>query len=568
MFCENCGNELKENALFCNKCGCKTGVEEPAVTEVPVTENVVEDACDTASNVPETSEDVVNTEMPQEEPPVKKKKKLWVVLTAVVLIIALLGTGFVFAFPYVSNTFWDVVLSDTDYFKHVIKNNASDYIGDATDEYAQIMDIYKKGDVYQSDLSLNIGDKTKELVSEYSYGSLNIDWFKNFSAKVYAGYKDGKLFERMTYNVNDKKFTDYNLIMASDGMYIDFPGLSDGGVRIEYDENSEIMMQALDIFYEVAPDADVLKELFVRYINCLADSVTDVEKTTKQVHAGDVTKKYTQLSAEVDEDIVEAAIVNVLVEARNDKKIKDIIEDFCKLDVVDEDFNEVYEQYQLGIDDMLEDVDLDEEFAFYFNIWINGKGEIVGMGAEFDNGEICYVNALDGKTLGTLFKISIPEFDLKFEGTGKLASGKFNGDYNLNVTGVRVLNVKLSDFDYSLAKDGIYNGKVEFALGKAAKQSLKLMNDSTISMLADAKITLDLKTTKKNMTVVDIDVSSGNDNFFTLGIKTDVVKADMPKISNYIESDDYRAYSEWNATLGKNILEKLTDLGFDIYSIY
>ena len=29
MFCENCGNELKENALFCNKCGCKTGVEEP-----------------------------------------------------------------------------------------------------------------------------------------------------------------------------------------------------------------------------------------------------------------------------------------------------------------------------------------------------------------------------------------------------------------------------------------------------------------------------------------------------------------------------------------------------------
>ena len=130
------------------------------------------------------------------------------------------------------------------------------------------------------------------------------------------------------------------------------------------------------------------------------------------------------------------------------------------------------------------------------------------------------------------------------------------------------MNVKLSDFDYSLAKDVLYNGKVEFALGKAAKQSLKLMNDSTISMLADAKITLDLKTTKKNMTVVDIDVSSGNDNFFTLGIKTDVVKADMPKISNYIESDDYRAYSEWNATLGKNILEKLTDLGFDIYSIY
>ena len=39
MFCSGCGNEVKEGAKFCNKCGAKLA-QAPVVEEIPVVEEV------------------------------------------------------------------------------------------------------------------------------------------------------------------------------------------------------------------------------------------------------------------------------------------------------------------------------------------------------------------------------------------------------------------------------------------------------------------------------------------------------------------------------------------------
>ena len=59
MFCPGCGNDVPENAKFCNKCGTKleqVPVEEeiPAVEEAPVAEEAPAEMHETVKSIEET----------------------------------------------------------------------------------------------------------------------------------------------------------------------------------------------------------------------------------------------------------------------------------------------------------------------------------------------------------------------------------------------------------------------------------------------------------------------------------------------------------------------------------
>lgn len=585
MICKNCGSELAAGEVFCGKCGSKVEVEEAVTTPLQETEETVAipvqeteetevtpvqetEVVENADNVtPEVSENTKNTKQG------KKKKKKWVIWTVIILIVALIGGTVALAFPYINNTFWGIVLSDEDYFKHVVENNASAYADDMADAYSEMMELYKNGETLQIDSKIEVGKKVKDVAYEYSYGSVNLKDLNNISYSGQAGFKDNKLYSDLTYNINDKNFTDYNMIMDDDAITIDFPGISDGGLRTQHQNDSEIMFRVMSAFYEVSPDEDVFKTLYVRYIECLTENIDDVEKTSETITAGNVSKKYTKLSAEIDENTVEKTLENVLKTAKDDEEIKKMIEDFCNSDAINEDAGEVYNEFRDGIDDLLDELDINDEFEFYFNILVDGKGDIVGMGVDGDNFYMYYANALDvnlfsPSAMGTIFEIKVPDFKATLEGSGELVSDKFSGDYTLEVMNTKIANIKLVNLDYPLIKDGIINGKVEVTVADKAKEALKSQSDKILSLIANSKIVIDIKTTEKNKYIADVAITSGSDALVNASIKTDVVKMEVPKINKYIDSNNYTKVNDWYMTLGNNAMAKLNEIGIDVYSMF
>ncbi|MBR5518759.1 MAG: zinc ribbon domain-containing protein [Clostridia bacterium] len=565
MICKNCGSELETGEVFCGKCGSKTEAEEPITAETQESENV---DSTTYYIDPETDGNNMKSQIGEEPVPTGKKKKKWIKWTSIILIVGILVSAIVWAFPYISNTFWSIVLSDEDYFKHVVENNASDYIENIADVYAEMMELYENDETLQYDVKINLGAKTKELVYDYSYGNVNLNWLDNVSINGQSGYKDGKMYESDSISVNGQAFTNMNLVMDDNGVYVDLPGLSSKGVYAKYGNGSDVAFRAVSAFHEVAPDEDVFEELFVRYVNCLTENVEEVEKTSDTIEAGGVSQSYTKLSATIDQDVVEKAIIAVLTEAKDDEEIKELITDFCNSSAILADADEVYDDFRDGIDDLLDEVEINDKFKFYFNIWVDAKGDIIGMGIDIDGTEIYYANVVDvnlfsPSAMGTMFKIDSSDFKLAFEGDGTLESGKFNGDYSLKINGSDIADVKLVGLDYSLVEDGILNGKVEVSLAEDAKKSLKLLGNKAVSLIADSKIVLDFKTTEKNKNIVDVIISSGNDELLSMNINTNVVNQKVPEINNYIYSDDYRELNNWLETVGENAITKLMNLGLD-----
>ena len=574
MICKNCGSELMEDMVFCGKCGAKVEAEEVAETVEAVENEEVVETVETVEAeevaTPETSgsenatepmsEIVENNEEAQVEEIVKKKSK-WKMWTAIGVTVAIVAGIVAFAFPYVSNAFWQVILSDEEYFEHVIKSNVSDCVESVSDAYADMIDMYAKAESMHYDGKLEIGEKAKSLIYDYSYGSADIGWLNSFSYSGESGFDDGKIYGAASYSINDKHIIDVNTIIDGEATYMDFPGISDGGLRTEmYGDNADVI-KALIAFYEVAPDEKVMSELVVRYMAYIAESVEDVEKTSDTVEAGGVSKTYTKYTAKIDEEVVEDAIETVLTEAKTDKDIEKLIIEFCD----SEDAEDVYKAYQDGIDELLEELDMDDaSFVFDFVIWVDAKGNITGMGVDFEGGEVYAVNALDGKTSGTKFRVNAPDFNLTFEGGSTLKSGKVNGEYALNVMGMDVVDVVLTDIDYSLAKKDVLNGKIEISVAKGAKAALELTEDDTASLIANAKIVLDSKATDVYNNAFEIAAYSDNDMLLKLSIDTEPTKANVPVIDKYIDSDDFREYEEWYRTVGENILSKLSEVGLDL----
>ena len=90
---------------------------------------------------------------------------------------------------------------------------------------------------------------------------------------------------------------------------------------------------------------------------------------------------------------------------RISKKNQKIIKDVCGLSTVNQNPDEVYGDFQNAIDEILEEIDLSgADLNFDFVIWVDMKGDIAGMGIEADGVEASFVNALNGRTLGTYEK--------------------------------------------------------------------------------------------------------------------------------------------------------------------
>ena len=573
MICNNCGNELGINDVFCPKCGKRVLAEEATETpgtteETPVTEEipVAEEAPVTEETpVSETENEVesneekdplVNTE--GEKP--KKKKKKWIKWSIIGVVVAALTAGTVFAFPYIQNIFFRTTMNEEEYFKHVVKNNVTKFADSFLENYAEERELYKNGMGAYSDILIEVGDGTKQLVRQYGEG-FDIDWLSNFSLSGTSGFNDGQIYSDIDMKLNGADLFGIESLINNSETYINLPGLTDKAMRLATDDEMSIFT-LLSELYQIAPDEKILEELIVRYVMCVVEGIEDVEEENDTVKAGNIEQKYLKMTAKINADIGEKGIKNLLSEAKNDKDIKKIITDVCNTSSVNQNPDEVYAEFQNGIDELLSDIDMsDFDFNFDFVIWVDMKGDIAGMGVEADDVEISYINALKGRSLGTLLSIKTGQFNAAFEGDGTMKSNKFNGEYAVSVNGVKFIDVKVEDVDYNLIKKDIFNGSVVITPSTMAKTMLSSVGNEATSIIADGKIVFKSNTTEKAKSNIELSVYTGSNLLLSLKANASITSVSIPVMDNYIDYTDYEAVEQWGNQILYNLQANLINAG-------
>lgn len=586
MFCNNCGNELNTGDIFCQKCGKRVLAEEEFVETATVAEETPAEEVSAPEEISITEEIPVTEDVPVAEPeyagdstaipevepgvdneiqkPKKSKKKKVITISVIAGILVVLTAVTAFAFPYVKNLFFRTVLSEEDYFKHVVKNNVEVIAESLSQNYAAEKEMYESGEAFSESLQIEVGDKTKDLVRMYGDGA-NIDWLDRLALTVISGFTDGEAYTDIGIKLNDVDIAGIDMVINDDAMYVGLPGLSNQAIRTEIPSDAQIITMFNEL-YKVAPDEKVLKDLVVRYIMCMVDGIEDVEEENEVVSAGDVEAKYLKMTAKIDEAVVVKGFENVLTEAKEDEDIKKLITDFCNTDAVNEDPDAVYAEFQNGIDDLLSELNnADFSFDFDLNIWVDAKGDIIGMGIDSKEFEISYVNALKGKELGTNLSIKASTFNAEFEGTGEVKSNKFNGEYAFKIMGSPIIDVKVEDVDMKLMKDDVFNGQVVITPSSMVKSMLGTTGDELASLISEGEIVFKSEATEKYKGKSELSVYTGNEILISLKVDADKVAATKPSVNSYIDSDDYGAVEAWGNRLLSNLMSNLYRAGVPSY---
>lgn len=115
MFCNKCGNELKEGAKFCSKCGAAINLEDANNSNAVLNENS-ESSKNVTSSQANTSNQSQNEDSQQLQKP--KSKTKFYILTAIVLVMAFL-IGFFIVQNIKGGGSETVYLTDIPYYTNV-----------------------------------------------------------------------------------------------------------------------------------------------------------------------------------------------------------------------------------------------------------------------------------------------------------------------------------------------------------------------------------------------------------------------------------------------------------------
>lgn len=518
MFCENCGKQIEEGAVFCTECGA---------TVAPGGQ-----AAGGADNN-------------------KKNKKVWLLPAVGAAIVAVLLV--LFNWSSISNSIAGTVMSPENYLAKVVRSNFVDPTADSVAEAISSMRDYAT-DGTKAEVTMNIKlDKGLwDLLDDADvyYDSDEIDWLNSATIDYTMNAKEDKISLVADVAVNKTDLVSMKAVgfPESGETYVTFPGLMDQYIMTEgegvYDYN-----QFIDV-YGAMPKKSDAKKLIKNYLTAVVDSVEDVEKSKTTIEADGISQKVTELSFKVDGELLKNVSTSVLTELKDDAKLKKIVTNIAKAaDADTDDVDEAWETIEEALDE-IDDVDWDEvDNLGKMKIYVNGKGDIVGCDLRLDDGYSEYaftsLTAEKGNKFGSLVEFSADGFEIAIEGNGKISGNKRSGKFVLNVEsyGINadVLEIETKKVNTKLLEDGIFNGSVKIKVPEGlVKLAEREMYGADLSFLSDLSISVSStsKSTDKFKGSVQLDYNDKTCAKIDLSAKTGKSgKIEIP--SKYVESDDY-----------------------------
>ena len=532
MFCDQCGNHVEDGSAFCENCGSPV---QPQNTE------------NAESSFPEPvfgENEVGFTTPPNKEPFMKKvlqfikaKKAILISAVAVILVVTLS----VSVYPYAENAFMKLVKSPDGYFQYVIDNNTEGLAETAATTINTFREslVDELGGEAEIKLELEeafydaIDDISGEDVSEY------IDWLQSASINCEVSMEDDMMSAEYGVELNGEDVGSYNIVgdMANYEFYVGIPDYNpdylyfDMGSIINSDELEEAMEQ-FELIAQSLPDESALEDMFVRYITCIAESVEGVEETSDTLTVDGVSQDATKLSVDITGDLIVNAATSVLEEAKQDEDLQEMIDGIEELTGIE------YSDFQDGIDealDALDDLEIDEidEAEITLEMYVNGRGEIIGITVGSEEGEFVYGVAEDGGNFGFEMSFSADGKSVSLEGSGEVSGSEYSGDFELDVFGFTVFECTTVDFDTDDFKEGVLNGRFELTI-------------PNVPQLNDFKFIIDSDSTSTEDIDIAYIVEYEDEQIASLTCTADTGGASSISVpDNYIEAEDPDDMEEW-----------------------
>ena len=288
------------------------------------------------------------------------------------------------------------------------------------------------------------------------------------------------------------------------------------------------------------------EKLLYKY-SCLAIScIDDVEKSKDTVEAGDVSQKCLSLRATINTKTLQNMLETVLKEMREDEELKKIMKDLSAL----EGMEDLYDDYRDLLDELLDEVeDIDLYEKIILEVYVNGKGELIGFQIEYDELRILSVKPRDGKKFGLEISYESYADGVKLEGTGKESGNKASGEFEVKVEtyyGSERIRFRLEDVDTEAIEEG--NVKGTFILPLKEIDDIfgldnRMLRKYEMVLSADMdeskqKAELILMNDKDQVASILFDFKTGSGK-----------KADLPKNADVIIVEDGDDLEDWLDTI-------------------
>lgn len=592
MFCEKCGNVLKDGDVFCPSCGNKVNppAAEPAATEPVAAEPVVE-AVAAPVETPVAAEPVMTENNPAyvnpgptpaaeavaagiPVQPVKAPKapkaggsKLPFILGGIGAAVVLAIVVVIACLPKITNFAKKTFAEPEEYYAYVEEDTAKEMANTAASVYEQLV---ANVNTYDRSLSGNVEVEVTEagrnMLGLMGLAGVDMSWLESGNFNFEGGVKNNVWNANAGFGLNGKDILSGLFIfdLEKQEMFFQIPefnkdyiGLTEDELDYNFDMDDDDMeemvesSQRMEAIMKSLPGASKVEKLVDKYMNIVFANLTDVKMGTKTLRAEGITQDCTQLKVTIDEEAAEDCLKAIIKEMETDKDIKAIIEDVAK--ACEEDPDDAYEYFLDALDMALDEI---SEYGVDFQegimtVWVDGSGKVVGRSWETEDywgdvSELKWIMPRQGSKFG--YKLSYTEYGEEFSvvGQGKESGSKLTGDFAVNYNGTAVVDIAVKNFNTDKAKDGFINGEFTVSMAPGISSMMGYYSYAA-SMLTDAQFVIDAETAKDKANV-EITLIYQEE-------KAAVIKADAklakgtsvsaPKEKNVIYVEEYSDFEDW-----------------------
>ncbi len=620
MNCPKCQSEIKENQKFCKNCGAALEISEVSEAVAPVESDAaqtLETTAEIPTNTPEEAfqvaetnpEETSSTEAPKSQKAPKRfnlKKFLAITIptVAVLLIIALnlnliigyavklFGTpaqymAYVEAKAITANaksylSFYENLKENMDFsdaksteLKLTLSDKGFDIVesfvklNDAEVDISQFeflkevgltLDTDNNGDITSSKATISLSDT--EVLSADCY----LDQKENF---LYLGFPElSKEYIKIPYSTemfNSMILTPgADTVITANSMDTNLLSISDGFIKAYAEENTSVPVDKLmTVIDEIMPTEKELEESISKYIKTALACVDDAKMDTTDLTVGDITNKVTQITVEVDTELVMKIALAVMKDMKEDKNIENILKRAQKS--IDENIAPIDEDiYSAFIDFLEEGIETGEEelnnknfqnekicvLHTYVDYWHKVVGHsFVTKNAYGKNQK--YLTAM--VTKGSDFEyLNESPVGTVIEGKGSLQNGIMNGEmtlsYDMMGTEMDLMKISYIDYNTNEFENGNIKGSIVITPLEDLIKELELDdNIATLISLSDLSLRMDLDINRDKAQTA-LSISTGENPLLTVSLgteKKESKKLNLP--SKTVTIDDEEDLTKWIA---------------------
>lgn len=536
MFCEKCGTKLLDTDKFCGTCGWQVPAKEetavPGEEPAPV-ENVWAE--------PEPVVSAIPAEIPAAD--VNKKSKKWLpIVFGGVAILAVVAIILIMVLP---GWFGRNFSSPEKYFQYVAKEGVKEYSANVASMYNDVIHVLDiVGNDISAEVKWEIHEDLVEMLSIVTDTDMEFLQNGDLAAKLSIGKE--MMGADASIALNGVEIATIAIIVdvLEDNMYISIPDFMDKYLGADMEElGAEIdedLFEDIEKLMEIFPESKTLESLMNRYLGVMIACIDDVEKDKDTIKAEGVSQDVIALTVTIDGDTLCAMSEAALKEMLKDKELKTLIMDMAE--TMDEDSDDLYDEFIESVEDALDDVDeledLDGELEFM--VFVNDSDEICGFEMEAeDEAAITYMMVKSDGKFG--FEATMESYydEIAFVGSGKESDGKLTGDFSFEVNGVGYLDIAVKNFDTEKAAKGYINGEFVVTMPSALADMIE-METGISADLEDFALKLVADTESMNAQV-QVVLTEGKDTLIDATISLSVDEQDSmeaPADKNVVWSDD------------------------------